>query len=675
MIMVLVWSFAILAMILMIATMIVGMRCVIMMRVPVAANMSRRRSHRILCDIAAMMMPHHVMQPCMTEQSCGRVGNKRQSEEKQAKHCWANTTGNGCRNCWDESDSGPLPMSIKMQSICKKDFVTSSATSVRQRRGVWKLTHKNEIPTRLRGRIRNRHVRSRPDGLVSELLIGRCLFDTQHVTIGPSGAWRLACRDDQRPNERRRIEKICNECGFATLAAIRRQTVEEWLAQLAEGGTGPRRRNIYLEAFRAFLRWAVSSYRILDDPLEGIARADQTVDIRKERRPLSDGEFRDLLTATLLRPLAEHGRETIMLEKEDGKRSSWTYEPLTLANIDAAVERARKKLARKPDFIEAKLLLGRERVLIIKTLSMTGLRRGELAALRIRNLYLDELQPYIKVDRESEKNRKGNTIPLRSDLANDLRQWISDRAASAQETAHKMPDIGRLSGDELLFNVPDRHTLVKILDKDYAVAGIPKIDDNGLSVDVHCLRHSFATWIGESGISPKSAQRLMRHSDVNLTMRYTHANEDNDVRGLDSLPQVQSSYRPVQASVTGTDGDFKTAPMFAPDTGRSVHPESYCGNPGKNSGTASDSVSVQKKPENPVKQGISGHSLKYTREDSNLQPPVPKTGETAPQSKMLSGFLARQQMTCPIACPSNRKPTSKTLSVWGQYPTSKLLSH
>lgn len=60
-------------------------------------------------------------------------------------------------------------------------------------------------------------------------------------------------------------------------------------------------------------------------------------------------------------------------------------------------------------------------------------------------------------------------------------------------------DTGTLAGDTFLFNVPDRHALIKILDKDYAVAGIPKVDDRGRTVDVHCLRHSFATWIGESG--------------------------------------------------------------------------------------------------------------------------------------------------------------------------------
>lgn len=84
-------------------------------------------------------------------------------------------------------------------------------------------------------------------------------------------------------------------------------------------------------------------------------------------------------------------------------------------------------LKEKPQTIEEKLMLGRERSLIYKTLAWTGLRRGELAAVEIRNLFLDDPKPYIKLDRKSEENREGNTLPLRSDLADDLRAWIHDK--------------------------------------------------------------------------------------------------------------------------------------------------------------------------------------------------------------------------------------------------------
>ena len=381
------------------------------------------------------------------------------------------------------------------------------------------------------------------------------------------------------------IEKICRECGFKTLASVQRHKVEEWLATLAESGTGARRRNIYLESIRAFLRWCVNGNRLLADPLKGIARADQDADVRRERRALADEELENLLTAASLRPLAELGRETVQLPPVKDKRSCWAYAPLTLGNIGGAVERAHEKLKDKPQTIEEKLMLGWERSLIYKTLALTGLRRGELASVEIRNLYLDDPQPYIKLDRRSEKNREGNTLPLRSDLADDLRAWIHDKVSKVEDATRNTPSVNfeleasrirrkdqpatanvvGLPGTEKLFAVPDRRSMLRIIDRDFAVAGIEKVDDRGRTVDIHCLRHSFATWIGESGISPRAAQKLMRHSDVNLTMRYTHARDEVETKAFDSLPAARLNSDRQSHNATGTDS---LAPMLAPD---SVH--------------------------------------------------------------------------------------------------------
>ncbi len=41
--------------------------------------------------------------------------------------------------------------------------------------------------------------------------------------------------------------------------------------------------------------------------------------------------------------------------------------------------------------------------------------------------------------------------------------------------------------------------------------------DEGMVV-FHSLRHSFGTMLAASGVHPKTAQQLMRHSDINLTM-------------------------------------------------------------------------------------------------------------------------------------------------------------
>ena len=52
---------------------------------------------------------------------------------------------------------------------------------------------------------------------------------------------------------------------------------------------------------------------------------------------------------------------------------------------------------------------------------------------------------------------------------------------------------------------------------------IAKCDDHDRTVDVHSFRHTFATLLARKGVLPAVAQKLMRHSDIRLTMNvYTH---------------------------------------------------------------------------------------------------------------------------------------------------------
>jgi len=78
-------------------------------------------------------------------------------------------------------------------------------------------------------------------------------------------------------------------------------------------------------------------------------------------------------------------------------------------------------------------------------------------------------------------------------------------------------------------------------------------DDTGASLDRHCLRKTFVTWLATSGAHPRTAQELARHTDIRLTMdTYTDPRLINTSAAVAKLPDLDpSDGEPLRA--TGTD--------------------------------------------------------------------------------------------------------------------------
>jgi integrase len=166
--------------------------------------------------------------------------------------------------------------------------------------------------------------------------------------------------------------------------------------------------------------------------------------------------------------------------------------------------------------------LGLERSLMYKTMVLTGLRRGELADLRVCDLELDGPVPRINLPADLTKNRKAAQLLLRGDLAAELVDWLKA--------------TGR-SGVDTVFRVPVE--LVKILKRDLKLAGIPYRDDQGRTQDVHALRHTTATFLSRAKVPPAVAQRIMRHSDIKLTLEvYTDVQQLDEAQALVALPAL-----------------------------------------------------------------------------------------------------------------------------------------
>ncbi len=90
-----------------------------------------------------------------------------------------------------------------------------------------------------------------------------------------------------------------------------------------------------------------------------------------------------------------------------------------------------------------------------------------------------------------------------------------------------------------------------------AACGAVGIDceDNGQgNIDFHSLRHTTGSLLAASGVHPKVAQSILRHSDINLTMSiYTHTLTGQESQAIDSLPDLLPSKNKQSATATGTD--------------------------------------------------------------------------------------------------------------------------
>ena len=159
-----------------------------------------------------------------------------------------------------------------------------------------------------------------------------------------------------------------------------------------------------------------------------------------------------------------------------------------------------------------------------KSLVLTGLRRGELAALRVCDLVLEGEHPRILLPSEATKNREAANIPLQAELAEELAEWL--------KTTSKV-------GTDLVFRVPAE--LVKILERHLVLSGIPYRDEQGRTLDVHALRYTTATFLSRAKVPPRVAQRIMRHSDIKLTMQvYTDVQQLDEAEAIAALPKLRS---------------------------------------------------------------------------------------------------------------------------------------
>ena len=155
---------------------------------------------------------------------------------------------------------------------------------------------------------------------------------------------------------------------------------------------------------------------------------------------------------------------------------------------------------------------------------MTGLRRKELASLTLRSFQLDGKPATVTVEAACSKHRRKDVLPLHLELVSMLRTWLEG-----------------LGPEEYLFpKLGERRTWLMVK-KDLQRVGIPYVTADGIA-DFHAAtRHSLLTQLLRSGASLTQVSRLARHTDIKMTMRYTHVGIEEQATAIAKLPWQDGS--------------------------------------------------------------------------------------------------------------------------------------
>jgi len=182
-------------------------------------------------------------------------------------------------------------------------------------------------------------------------------------------------------------------------------------------------------------------------------------------------------------------------------------------------------------------MAGHDRAVLYLLAVETGLRVRELQSLTISSF--DFKHCTVTVQAEYCKNRSRAVQLLKDNRALQLKEFFTNKTPKAKA-----------------FDMPSSYRTASMLKADLAGAKIPYEDEAGRKADFHCLRHSLATALDQTGASLKERMAIMRHSDRgNLTLgTYSHVQVYDLKRAIENLPDYPwpGTIQSQQARATGT---------------------------------------------------------------------------------------------------------------------------
>ena len=166
---------------------------------------------------------------------------------------------------------------------------------------------------------------------------------------------------------------------------------------------------------------------------------------------------------------------------------------------------------------------GFERYLLYRLAAESGLRANEIRNLSVGDFDFEHLTVTVKAG--SSKRKRQDVQVLRSDTAVLLKEFFKNKTPWAKAFGGAYKCLTGRTGE--------------MVHQDMVDAGIAYIDEAGRVFDFHALRHQTGSMLARYGVHPADAKAHMRHSDINLTMRfYTHLRKGAEAETAAKLPDL-----------------------------------------------------------------------------------------------------------------------------------------
>ena len=232
-----------------------------------------------------------------------------------------------------------------------------------------------------------------------------------------------------------------------------------------------------------------------------------------------------------------------------------TFNPCAHTELPKVIKKKARTLTPE-EYVAIVASLPAQHRLMVETAINTGLRWGELIALKPRHLDLIKrtltveetvVEVSIKNSPTSQrmltkpypKDNEPRTMGLPEELATRLAAHIADRGLGPADLLFATREGTPISRNTFRTRV-----------------WLPAVKASGVDFDVrvHDLRHAHASWLLPGGSDLKSVMDRMGHAQITTTQKYLHTLPDADTKNLAALDRIRGRDPENSDGATSSDG-------------------------------------------------------------------------------------------------------------------------